>query len=246
MSTLHYVEEGAGDPLVLLHSGGMAGEEWQRHIPVFAEQFRVVVPDLPGHGNSPMQGDRLTIRGMAEAVLEVLDEVGIERAHVLGSSMGGATALQLTLLAPERVDRLILFRSAYTRDEDLYDGTLDLADPERWQQLGLDGWLSRIHEPQGGPEAWKTVIRRVAEMFDPATTDHVHDLQELASIESPTLIIAGDRDPLVPMEQVLDMYRTIPTAALWILPNATHVTATNTWRRDCFDMEVMRFLRRGG
>ena len=152
--------------------------------------------------------------------------------------------MQLTLRAPERVRRLVIFRSAYKPREGGYHATRTMADPEFWQERGLDGWMSRIHEPQGGPEAWKSVIRRVAEAFEPETTDHVHTLDELAAITSPTLLIAGDRDPLVPLEQVLDMYRTISDAALWILPNATHITATNTWRQDSFDLEVTRFLQR--
>lgn len=244
MSNLHYVEEGSGDPLVLIHSGGMSSKEWRRHIPIFAEDFHVIAPDLRGHGNSPMRGDRLTIRDLARDVLDLLNDLGVDQTHVLGSSMGGATALQLTLFEPARVNRLVLFRVGYTRDENLYEATLELADPDRWKQFGLDGWLSQIHEPQGGPEAWKTVIQRVAETFDPQTTDYVHELDELASIERPTLLIAGDRDPVVPMRQLLDMYETIPDAALWILPDATHITATNTWRRETFDLEVTRFLTR--
>lgn len=244
MSDLYYIEEGSGEPLVLIHSGGMSSEEWQRHIPVLAKNFRVIAPDLQGHGKSPMRGEKLTIHDMARDVLELLDDIGIEHAHVAGSSMGGATALQLTLFEPARVNRLVLFRVGYTRDARLHEATLDLADPDRWKYFGLDGWMSQIHEPQGGPEAWKTVIQRVAETFDPETTDYVHELDELASITSPTLLIAGDRDPVVPMQQLLDMYETIPDSALWIMPDATHITATNTWRQDSFDLEVTRFLTR--
>ncbi len=244
MTTPYFIEEGEGYPLLLLHSGGMSSEEWRRHIPALARQFRVIAPDLPGHGHTPPPADEpLSIGAMARAVRTLLDELGIAEAHVLGSSMGGAVALRLTLDTPERVSRLVLYRAHYTKDPTLYRHTLEIANPDRWRQLGLDKWLSTLHAPQGGPDAWQQVIRRVADLFNPETTDHRHTLDDLRRITAPTLIIVGDRDPLVPLDAALDMYRAIPTSALWVLPNATHITAANTWRRDYFDLEVVRFLK---
>ncbi|RME08974.1 MAG: alpha/beta fold hydrolase, partial [Ardenticatenia bacterium] len=150
MTTLYFIEEGEGPALLLLHSGGMSSEEWRRHIPAFAKHFRVIAPDLPGHGRSPLpENEPLSIGAMARAVRTLLDDLGIAEAHVLGSSMGGAVALRLTLDAPERVSRLILYRVHYTKDPALYRHTLDIANPERWRQVGLDKWLSQIHTPQG-------------------------------------------------------------------------------------------------
>jgi pimeloyl-ACP methyl ester carboxylesterase len=119
-----------------------------------------------------------------------------------------------------------------------------MADPDYWRDVGLHGWLSDVHAPQGGPEAWKTVIGRVSEALDPEISDHAHDLGVLGRVTQPTLIIVGDRDPLVPLGQALEMFESIPDCCLWVLPYATHVTATNTWRADCFALEVSRFLRR--
>lgn len=244
MSKLHYTESGQGKPLILLHSGGMTGMEWAPQIESLSQDFRVVVPDQLGHGRSPMIAEKLTISDIGREVVILMNELGIDKAHILGSSLGGAVALWTTVHHPERVDRLVLFRVGYYKEYYTYAGTRDFADPDYWRSVGLHGWLSDVHEPQGGSEAWKTVIARPSEALDPVTSDHAHNLEILSRITQPTLVIVGDRDPLVPLDQALEMFESIPEACLWVLPYATHVTATNTWRADCLALEVTRFLLR--
>ena len=80
--------------------------------------------------------------------------------------------------------------------------------------------------------------------LEPATTDHAHDLEILERIAQPTLIVVGDRDPVAPLDQILEMFGAIPHCGLWVMPCATHVTATSTWRAESFALEVTRFLQR--
>lgn len=239
---LYYHCEGKGSPLLLLHSGGMAGEEWQPQMATFAKRHRLIVPDLPGHGRSALEGERLTVDGMGKAVIALLDELDIEQTHVCGSSMGGAVALWLALNYPQRINRLIVYRITYRKNAGTHAQTQSMADPAYWQRFGLHKWLSKLHEPQGGCEAWKEVIARVSQALDPQTSAHNHQLEDLQKIENPTLLVVGDRDPVAPLDDVLDMYRTIPSAGIWVMPFASHITATNTWRSDAFCEEVLRFL----
>lgn len=248
MQDLYYRDLGQDQDqaLVLLHSGGMSGEEWKPQLASWQEHFRLIVPDLPGHGCSPLNAERLAVGAMGRAVLALLDELEIASAHLLGSSLGGAVALWLTANYPERVAKLILYRVGYRKDSASHSGSQNMADPDYWRSVGMVDWLSRTHQEQGGPDAWKSVIKRVAEALDPATSDHAHSLETLRAITQPTLLAVGDRDPLVPLPQVLEMYEAMPNAGLWLLPYSTHVAATNTWRSDCFAAEVMRFLQGRG
>ena len=246
MATLYYTESGQGDPLILLHSGGMSGAEWKPQIPSFTRNFRVIVPDHLGHGHSPMVAEQLRVGDMGRAVLELIDELALSRVHLVGSSLGGAVALWLTVHHPERVGKLVLYRVGYRKDENTHAGTRSMADPAYWRGVGLHRWLSEIHNPQGGPDAWESVIGRVSEALNPATTDHAYDLETLKSITQPTLIVVGDRDPVAPLQQMLEMFDTIPDSGLWVMPYATHVTAGNTWRADSFALEIARFLQRRG
>jgi pimeloyl-ACP methyl ester carboxylesterase len=236
-----YRDEGRGEPLVLLHSGGMAGAEWDEHAGALAERFRVLVPDLPGHGRTPLDGE-LTVERMADAVAAMLDDAGVDSAHVLGSSMGGAVALWTVLNRPSLVDRLVLFRIGYTREGKSVARDLSLDDPDYWRSVGMADALSRMHEPQGGPDAWMAIVDRDARLFEEDPERHDHDREDLEGIGTPTLVVAGDRDPLVPVEEAVEMYRAIADADLWILPRASHVVAAHTWRSEAFREEVSRFL----
>ena len=244
MGLLHYNEAGSGAPLVLLHSGGMAGKEWQPQMPVLGKRFRTIAPDLPGHGDSPMVADTLTIGDMGRSVIELLDELGIEQAHLVGSSMGGAVSLWLTVKYPKRVKKLTLYRANYHKTKATYTQTKMMANPDYWRDARLENWMSGLHAGQGGPDAWKQVIERVSQAMNPENSERSHTVETLRNITQPTLIVCGDRDPLVPMEDLMTMYNSIPDSALWVMPHASHVTASNTWRADSFANELTRFLAR--
>lgn len=243
---MYYQTHGKRDNpvLVLLHSGGMAGVEWQPQIAPLSKHFYLLVPDLPGHGQSLIPaGQQLSMTMMATAVTQMLREEGCQSAHVLGSSMGGAVALWLALNRPEILDKLIIYRIGYSKNAATHEQTQAMANPDYWRQYGLHNWLSKLHYPQGGEAAWENVIANVANVLDPQTSEHQHTLTDLARIHADTLLIAGDRDPLIPLPTLLAMAGAIPKSALWVMPNATHITATNTWRAGAFADEVSRFLR---
>jgi pimeloyl-ACP methyl ester carboxylesterase len=110
---IHYVDEGQGLPLVLIHGLGGRIYNFRYNIPVLSEHLRVVALDLKGFGYSerPAAGD-YSLTAQARLVGELMDRLGISRAAVLGHSMGGAIALRLAVTSPEKVDRLILVGSA--------------------------------------------------------------------------------------------------------------------------------------
>jgi 4,5:9,10-diseco-3-hydroxy-5,9,17-trioxoandrosta-1(10),2-diene-4-oate hydrolase len=109
---IHCSEFGAGVPLLLLHGGGPGASglsNYSRNIGALAEQFRVLVPDLPGYGQSSKAVDPADPFGdLADAMLGLLDALDVPRAHVVGNSLGGACALRMALQAPQRIRRLVL------------------------------------------------------------------------------------------------------------------------------------------
>ncbi|MFJ5780020.1 alpha/beta fold hydrolase [Streptomyces sp. NPDC093094] len=105
-------ETGQGDPVLLLHGGGPGASgvsNYSRNIAELAEEFRVIVPDLPGYGRSSKGIDPTDPFGaLAAGIRGVLDQLGLEKAHFVGNSYGGACALRLALDTPQRVDRMVL------------------------------------------------------------------------------------------------------------------------------------------
>jgi pimeloyl-ACP methyl ester carboxylesterase len=104
-----YVEEGSGEPLVLLHGCPFHSYEWRDVIPILAEQYRVIAPDLLGLGDTPVSlADDYGLRCDAEMVCDLLDALGLESAHFVGHDHGGATCLLLMNLAPARMRSVVL------------------------------------------------------------------------------------------------------------------------------------------
>lgn len=101
-------ERGGGQPLLLIQGLGYARWSWEPIVPGLAERYRVLFFDNRGIGESDKPEGPYTARQMADDALQVLDEAGVERAHVLGASLGGMIAQELAVLAPERVDKLVL------------------------------------------------------------------------------------------------------------------------------------------
>jgi 3-oxoadipate enol-lactonase len=217
----------------------MTRREWDPFLPGWQDHFRIVTLTAPGHGSSP-RVDAFGIGDLVSATVGALDELGVGRSHFVGSSMGGATALHLALRHPERVDRLVLYRSGFRGSPGARAALGGLATAENWRRWGLAQWMEREHDPQGGPGAWEQVIRRVADAFDRPGASL--GLADLSRIESPVLLVGGDRDDLVPAEDLLEMYRALPEAYLWMVPGAGHVLAVESWRKAAFIEEVRRFL----
>lgn len=113
---IHYHLVGSGEPLVLLHGGGPGASGWSnysRNVEALSRSFQLIIPDLVGYGRSDkpeLTGPRFGI--YASGVLGLLDHLGVSRAHVVGNSLGGGTALKIALDAPERIARLVLMGPA--------------------------------------------------------------------------------------------------------------------------------------
>ncbi len=109
---IHYREVGEGPPLILIHGGGPGANgwsNWNRNVPVLAAHHRVIVPDLPGFGESSERPRGTVFPGWwATPIVELLDSLGIAQADFVGNSLGGSVTLKIALETPERIRRMIL------------------------------------------------------------------------------------------------------------------------------------------
>lgn len=104
---LHHQIYGSGEPLIIVHGLFGTFENWGSQIKTFSQQYQVIAVDLRNHGRSP-HCDEMTYPAMAADIVELMDDLGIERAHMLGHSMGGKAMMQLALTHPERIQQLII------------------------------------------------------------------------------------------------------------------------------------------
>jgi pimeloyl-ACP methyl ester carboxylesterase len=249
-----YVEvHGSGPPLLLIHGFTLDGRMWDDQVPVFATSRRVVVPDLRGYGRSTLPSPARSYSHVDD-LLTVLDALEIDRTDIVGLSMGGRTALELALTAPERVGRQALVDSALrghgfgARYTAVLEGCAPLA-----RSSGLvaarELW---VNDPLfAGSAELPEVARRLRTMVEDWSGWHwLNDdterwplpaaVERLESVATPTLVMTGKQD-LEDFQAIADlMARRIPGAQQITLEDAGHMA--NMDDPEAFNAALARFL----
>ena len=207
--------EGEHLPLVLLHGSPGSADDFRRLAPRLAAGWRAIAPDLPGFGASEHRVDDYSIRAHAEAGLALLDELGIERFHVLGFSMGGGPGLHMAETAPDRVASIVLVASIGVQELELL-GDYTVNHGLHGLQLGLF-WGLRNLTPHFGRFDSPIAHSYARNFYD---TDQRPLRGILESLEVPLLIVHGERDPLVPAAAALEHHRIAPHSELWMRPDS--------------------------
>jgi 3-oxoadipate enol-lactonase len=158
--SLHYLERGQGEPLMLIHGLGCSGAAWAFQVAALEKRFRVIVPDLPGSGHSPPPRGGYTIGGCASALWSLLDHLGVSRTNIIGFSLGGAVALEMAAQRPTSVPRLGLINSLATyRPDDWRKWLETYVSAALVQLLGMRraAWLLALRL---FPDPWQRAIRK--------------------------------------------------------------------------------------
>ena len=224
MTHLYYKEKGKGKPLILLHGNGEDSSYFESQMDYFSQTRRVIAVDTRGHGRSPRGPAPFTIRQFAEDLREFVEEMGIERADLLGFSDGGNIAIIFALRYPERVDRLIL------NGANLWSRGVK---PSVQIPIILGYYAASFFGHFSGK------ARANAELLRLMVKDPNIEQEELRNIQSPTLVIAGERD-MIREEHPRLIAAEIPGAKLRIIPGDHFIAAGNP---EAFNREVDRFLR---
>jgi len=235
---LYYAEAGAGPPVILIMGLGGDHLAWAFQVRAFAERYRVITFDNRGAGRSDAPDQPYTTALMAADTLALMDALGIDRAHVVGVSMGGMIAQELALAAPARVRSLHLGCTlarpdAYLRA--LLEAWRDVrtALPRERAVRAMALWMFAPETYDTRPDFVETIIQTsLANPFPQTVTGFLrqadavaaHDtLDRLGAIRCPTLVSVGEEDILVPPRFSRELAARIPGAELRILPGAGHV-----------------------
>ncbi len=209
------VQEGR-EPLLLLHGFSGCSQDWAPLIKEWSATFRLIVPDLRGHGRSGTLSQPFRFGDTADDLFALLDQMEIPACKGLGMSGGGNVLLHMATRQPERVKAMVLVSAtpyfpAQSRPiMRQYASTLGDAD---WELL-------RRRHP-GGDDQIKALLDSTT-AFAGDYDDLSFTPPHLATIQARTLLVQGDRDPLYPVELSVEMARAIPKSSLWIVPGGGH------------------------
>lgn len=245
------VEAGAGDPVILLHGLGATNSSMLPTMDALARDYRVIAPDLPGFGGSDKPIRPLHAAWFARWLTGFMDVMGIERAHLVGNSMGGRVAVDAGLRFPDRVDRIVLFAPspAFLRERP-YLWLVRILRPEMalLPMPGIPrhrverGIRSMFHKPDRLPDGWvdsaaDEFLRIYAQrrgrraFFSAARQIYLEDphdgrgefWERLPQLSRPTLFIWGENDPLVPVGFAPHVEESLPSAESVVLEDCGHV-----------------------
>jgi 3-oxoadipate enol-lactonase/4-carboxymuconolactone decarboxylase len=232
---LHYVVDGrAGSDapvLLLIHPIGGALEIWDPVLFALQQRFRVVRYDQRGHGRSPALPGPYTLEGLARDALGLLDKLGVERAAVCGTSLGGMVAMWLGVHAKARVSRLALLCTS-----------AKIGTPEGWHERAALVRKTGVSDQVQAVSRWFTprfaarspeLIRRMQQMVERTSSEGyaacceaiaTWDIRDqLAQIDAPTWILAGGEDPSTPPSHAYAMGALIPNARVTVIEQAAHL-----------------------
>lgn len=223
---VYYEEHGnsASPPLVLLP--GLLGSlsiQWRDYIPTFAAAYRVVAINLRGHGQSGNNNAVLRLDDMVRDITGLLDALGIKSAHIAGYSLGGYLGLMLHLHQPERVRTLLMHATKFYWNDSVIEGMKKQMRPEVIKSKVPHYATHLAHEH--GKEKWEQLLAQSAEMVEHMVLLGITE-EQAALATCPVLVSAGNRDELIPVQELLALSQTIPTAELFILPGVHHSFST--------------------
>lgn len=214
-----YCEEyGSGKPLLLLHGFGGCSQNWHPFTAKLAEHYRLIVVDMRGHGYSTNPDNIFTHREAANDVFLLLEKLGIEQFSAMGISSGGMTLLHMATTQPKRIDSMVLI-SATTHFPDQARAIMRRASFNTMPQEVIEMYRECAKRGEEQIQQLITQFNALHENYD----DMNFTAQSLSTITAHTLVVHGDRDNFFPVEIPVSIYRSIPNAALWIIPDGDHV-----------------------
>jgi len=251
--TLHgkrvaYRRAGAGPTILLIHGITNSGRSWEPAMRLLARDFDVIAPDLPGHGDSDRQRGDHSLGGHACVMRDLLHVLEVERATVVGHSLGGGIAMQFSYQFPEMVERLALVGSGGLGREVsplIRGAALPFAEQvlplltarplieagtavaSLLGRIGLEpgadlAEISRGVASLGDAERRAAFVRTVRSVISPLGQRVTASDRLYLAAQTPVLIVWGDRDPIIPVEHGLAAHAELPNSRLEVFEGAGH------------------------
>lgn len=251
---IHYVEEGEGPPLLLIHGGGLTAKSWQGMAKEASRYFRVIMPDSRGHGLTNNPDRSFSYDLMAEDMAAFIKALKLEKPLVMGYSDGGMIVLKLTSRYPDLARAGVVGGASHRFGDTHYMkgmetfygkgmplGKLTDSDLDKMalETPGMVNFYQKMHHPEQ-KDYWRTFLKNIWPMW--TTPSSVTN--ELKEINIPILLLDGDRDEFFTVEEVAELYRRLPQAEMAIIPGSGHAIFQTPGKAPLFYSLALEFLQR--
>jgi pimeloyl-ACP methyl ester carboxylesterase len=207
---IYYEVYGEGKPLFLLHGYTQSSKVWHDHVNDYIDDYQIYLVDLAGHGKSDAFTETLSIKKVAEDLNTLIQYLELDKINALGFSYGGDVLYQLALINSSIIDSMVTIGSVGSWSIDDYPEV----EKSFTYEIAKDyPWIKGAHKSE-------EQVRIMFEQFKNYTIHMSND--DLKSIKTNILIVAGDDDQGVPLEEVIRSRKYLPNSDLWIVPNVGH------------------------
>ncbi|MDE2060160.1 MAG: alpha/beta fold hydrolase [candidate division NC10 bacterium] len=252
---LFYQEDGHCEPVVWIHGLGIDHRVWALQIPVFSQHFRCITFDNRDAGQSDRSSSSYTIKTMADDVIRLMDALAIDKAHIVGLSMGGAIAQEVAIAYPARVRRLILvstYTSADRRGADVLNSFAMMRAHFSREEYAraTSPWIFTYRDYLIPGFIESTITRFLEDPYFLPADVYARQVEaalghftedRLSEITVPTLIVTGNEDLMTPMRFARTLHQGIPGAKLAVIPGGGHALALT--HADEFNHIALSFLK---
>ncbi|MFJ7727695.1 alpha/beta fold hydrolase [Neobacillus sp. NPDC097160] len=232
----HYWEMGSGEPLILLHGGGAGADgwgNWEKSLELYAEKgFRTIAIDTVGFGQSDKPSPeefKYDHDARVDQLLSLISALELEKASVVGNSMGGLTSLGAAIKDPDKIDKIILMGTGKPKKESngmkaLINYKIDydamhtivshLTNPNFEVDSELVNYRLNLTKQQGALESYGAIMQGIL--------SYEFEQEHLKNIKHKTLLVHGTLDNMVPLQRSYELLDTLPNAWLYVMPHCGH------------------------
>ena len=206
--------------LLLLHGALGSKAQLASLASALQDHYTVHTLNFPGHGGRPFPEAPFSIPFFSEQVSTYMQEMGILQAHIFGYSMGGYAAMYLAKQYPDKVNKLITLATKFHWDEQTATQEAGMLDATIIQQK-LPAFAAQLQE-RHAPNDWMALLDKTKQLLTGLGQHNALQLPDYRAVTTPVLLLLGDRDKMVTLEETVAVYQQLPTAQLGVLPNTPH------------------------
>ncbi|HEX7845995.1 MAG TPA: alpha/beta hydrolase [Chitinophagaceae bacterium] len=206
--------------LLLLHGAIGAKDQLRNFETTLKDSFDIHTINFSGHGGEPFTTAEFSIPHFANEVLHYLDKNNIESINLFGYSMGGYVAMYLAKHHPAKVESVITLATKFHWDETTAAKEMKMLDAEIIQQK-VPAFAEQLKQ-RHAPNDWKELLQKTRELLFGLGQNNTLQLADYSSINSPCLLLLGDHDKMITLDETVNVYKQLPKGQLGILPATAH------------------------